>query len=176
MAKRANHKLSFRYFGPYQILSKVGSVAYKLQLPADSMVHPVFHVSQLKGTQNFKHSIQSQLPSITDHIQYPVQILDTRIQKKGNKVVRQILVCWSNLPAVEATWEDEEELKQRFPSALPWGQVSLQGVGFVSSNTASRELPLSDEAQENTITRPLKRATRIKKSNVRLSGPEWACK
>lgn len=45
VAKRANHKLSFKFFGPFQILQKVGSLAYKLDLPSDCFIHPVVHVS-----------------------------------------------------------------------------------------------------------------------------------
>lgn len=44
LAKRVNQKLSPRYYGPYEIERKVGAVAYKLKLPPDSKVHPVFHV------------------------------------------------------------------------------------------------------------------------------------
>lgn len=42
------YKLTFRYFGPYPIIEKVGSMAYKLLLPLEVLLHPTFHVSQLK--------------------------------------------------------------------------------------------------------------------------------
>jgi hypothetical protein len=46
-AKKDN-KLSPKYYGPYKVLQKIGTMAYKLEFPASSRVHLVFHVSCLK--------------------------------------------------------------------------------------------------------------------------------
>jgi hypothetical protein len=48
VASRSNNKLSFKYFGPYLILERIDKVAYKLQLPDNSKIHSVVHVSELK--------------------------------------------------------------------------------------------------------------------------------
>lgn len=77
VATRAQHKLSFWYFGPYIVVKKVGPVAYQLLLPENSSVHPVFHVSQLKQALPPSSQVSSEFPSNTDadafHI--PIKIL-----------------------------------------------------------------------------------------------------
>jgi hypothetical protein len=48
LASHANQKLAFIFIGPFPIVQKVGAVAYKLELPQSSTIHPIFHVSELK--------------------------------------------------------------------------------------------------------------------------------
>jgi len=91
---RANHKLSFRYFGPYEVESKIDVVAYKLKLPPTSAVHPVFHVSLLKKVVGIPPPNVSTLPPDNSTMQEPECVLDTRFKTKGRRAISQVLVKW----------------------------------------------------------------------------------
>ncbi|KAH9704605.1 hypothetical protein KPL70_011534 [Citrus sinensis] len=114
----AHQKLASKYFGPYLVLERIGSVAYKLRLPVQSRVHPIFHVSLLKKFISDNLSPGLELPSVDDDgliILEPAAIIDVRWIKRGGKFVEQCLVQWKRLTKEEATWEDVVELTQKFP-------------------------------------------------------------
>jgi hypothetical protein len=97
------------FFGPYKVLQKIGTAAYKIELPEGSMVHPTFHVSQLKpfsADYSLVYSDLAKIPDLTSLEVTPESILQRRLVKKGNNVVVQVLVKWSHLLTASATWED----------------------------------------------------------------------
>ncbi|KAL6129684.1 hypothetical protein ACLB2K_073033 [Fragaria x ananassa] len=116
--KRANHKLSPRYYGPYQIEKRIGQVAYKLKLPPTAKVHPVFHVSLLKKKVGENAGVATHFPPDIDPHNprwYPATVLERRVVKQGNLPVTKWLVQWIGAGVEEATWEEAEEILHRFP-------------------------------------------------------------
>ena len=91
MAIRKSLKLFAKYYGPFQVIEKVGAVAYKLQLPERAQVHPVFHVSLLKKKVGVAQDIESTLPEpdVFDQcIPYPEKILRRRaVMRKSQPVI-----------------------------------------------------------------------------------------
>jgi len=84
VAMRWNLKLAPRLYGPYQIIQKLGLVAYKLDPPPTSRIHPVFHVSCLKKKLGQQILPIPTLPPIDRHWELkpkPEAILDSRMRK-----------------------------------------------------------------------------------------------
>jgi hypothetical protein len=66
LAQRSSNKLAFRFFGPFLVTEKIGQSAYRMQLPPDCLIHPVFHVSQLKKAISPATVVSLELPDISN--------------------------------------------------------------------------------------------------------------
>ncbi|CAA7049796.1 unnamed protein product [Microthlaspi erraticum] len=116
LAKRRNEKLAKRYFGPYQVSQRIGKMAYKLQLPAQSQIHPVFHVSQLKLAIPSGEQAQEIPPILNAELEWatePEDLLDVRRAENG--LATEVKVKWKGLPEFESTWETLTDVASQFP-------------------------------------------------------------
>lgn len=177
VAYRANHKMAFKFYGPFEIEQKVGTVAYKLKLPPDSMVHPVFHVSQLKKFVQADRVISDQLPDDPPEFQLPEHILARRSRVLGSSTIKEVLVRWTGMSDASATWENVQELRQRFPDAPAWGQAGSQGEGDVTNPPTNKaraqrdkKKPGDSASAEEELQQPSKR---VRTKSSRYSGPAW---
>ncbi|XP_028781487.1 uncharacterized protein LOC114737698 [Neltuma alba] len=109
-------KLTPRFMGPYEILEKVGLVAYRVALPPLlANVHNVFHVSKLKKYHpDPSHIIELEEIELRENMTYkakPERIIDVRDKQLRNKTIRLVKVIWRGMPPGDATWETEEKMK-----------------------------------------------------------------
>ncbi|XP_026396181.1 uncharacterized protein LOC113290806 [Papaver somniferum] len=121
VAVRKNFKLSAKYFGPFEVIQKVGDVAYKLKLTVGSRIHPVFHVSQLKKKIVLQTVSSPQLPLVDHAGQFviePVAVLDTRTTVRGTIQIPHVLVQWCNSDPSDLTWEDAAHIQAQFPDLI----------------------------------------------------------
>ena len=105
-------KLSPRFIGPYEIVSMVGPVAYRLKLPPElSRIHDTFCVSMLrKYIPDPSHVLREQPMQLKENLTYEethVQIVDRKEQVLRSKVIPLVKVLWKNHEREAATWEPE---------------------------------------------------------------------
>ena len=113
-------KLSPRYIGPFEILSRVGDCAYQLALPpALSIVHNVFHVSMLrKYVPDASHVLDFMelgvAPDLTT-VEWPVAIVDREDRVLRNRTIPFVKVVWQYHGGDSATWEREDLMRTSYP-------------------------------------------------------------
>lgn len=110
---QSTSKLTKRYFRPFQILERIGNVAYRLKLPDGSRIHPVFHCSMLRPHHGpFELPTSSLPPHALDNqpILRPLVILDSRLDTSTTPPTRFVLVQWEGFAPKDSTWEKWDDL------------------------------------------------------------------
>ncbi|GJT06778.1 putative reverse transcriptase domain-containing protein [Tanacetum coccineum] len=113
-------KFNPRYIGPFKMLEKVGSVAYKLELPQElSRVHNTFHVSNLK-----KCYADEPLAVLLDGLHFDdklqfveerVEIMDCEVKRLKQSRIPLVKVRWNSRRGPEFTWECEDQFRKKYP-------------------------------------------------------------
>ncbi|GJT36414.1 putative reverse transcriptase domain-containing protein [Tanacetum coccineum] len=116
-------KLNPRYIGPFKIIAKVETLAYRLELPEQlSRVHSTFHVSNLK-----KCFVDEPLAILLDEIQIddklhfieePVEIMDREVKWLKYSRIPIVKIRWNSRRGPEFTWEREDQMKKKYPHLL----------------------------------------------------------
>ncbi|KEH17157.1 chromo domain protein, partial [Medicago truncatula] len=117
-------KLTPHFIGPFDVIEKVGIVAYRIALPPSlSNLHNVFHVSQLrKFVHDVSHVIQVDELEVRDNMTvetWPVRIDDREMKRLRGKKIVLIKVIWVGPTGESATWEPESRMKVSYPELFP---------------------------------------------------------
>ncbi|KAM6593650.1 hypothetical protein CsatA_001353 [Cannabis sativa] len=113
-------KLSPRFIGPFEILDRVGQVAYRLALPPTlAETHNVFHISMLqKYVPDLTHVLKYENLNLQQDMSYmarPVRVIEKGIKVLRNKTVPLVKILWSDSSDREATWELEKDMQNQYP-------------------------------------------------------------
>ena len=123
---RKKGKLSPRFIGPYEVLERIGPVAYRLALPPElAKLHDVFHVSMLwKYRSDESHILPMQEIQVQEDLSYdeePKTILAREVKRLQNKQVQLVKVLWQHHGREEATWEPEATMSAQYPQLFDSG-------------------------------------------------------
>nr|KYP36257.1 Retrotransposable element Tf2 [Cajanus cajan] len=115
--------LTPRFVGPYQIIQRVGPVAYRLAFPLSlSNLHDVFYVSQLrKYVHDPSHVVELDDVRVKENLNFeksPVAVVDHKLKELRGKSIALVKVLWDAATG-EATWEVEQQCRERYPFLFP---------------------------------------------------------
>jgi len=158
-SERPSRKLSERRYGPFKIIEKISDLNYRLQLPDNWKIHPVFHVDQLRKyvEDPSKPNFTEPPPDlIEDKEEYEVEeILDAdyRIEKGTRKRTLHFLVKWVGYHSKDNTWE-------------PLAHVSNSPAALADFYKANPSKPMPDD----DIPPPTRKPQKGRKKHIRFMG------
>nr|GFC76791.1 putative reverse transcriptase domain-containing protein [Tanacetum cinerariifolium] len=113
-------KLNPRYVGPFNVLERVGDVAYKLDLPEElSRVHNTFHVSNMKKCHADEPLVVPldglHVDDKLHFVEEPVEIMDREVKRLKQSQTPLVKVRWNSKRGSEFTWECEDQFRKKYP-------------------------------------------------------------
>ena len=114
-----SRKLSPRFCDSFEILKRIGKVAYELKLPENWRIHNVFYVGLLRKYVSDPNHFLPDLPKVAPEwelLAEPDKILKIENQYLSNKIFRRFYVKWKDYPEEEASWEREVDFRKDYPN------------------------------------------------------------
>ncbi|GJY57837.1 hypothetical protein Tco_0457729 [Tanacetum coccineum] len=113
-------KLALRYVGPFEILERIGLIAYRLRLPEElSSVHDTFHVPNLKkclADANLHVPLNEiKIDKTLLFFEEPVEIIDCEVKSLKRSKILIVKVRWNSKHGPEYTWERDDYMKSKYP-------------------------------------------------------------
>ncbi|GJT67552.1 putative reverse transcriptase domain-containing protein [Tanacetum coccineum] len=125
-------KLAPRFIGPFEILERIGHVAYRLRLPKElSSVHNTFHVSNLKkclADVNLHVPLDEiKVDKTLRFVEEPLEIIDREVKTLKRSKILIVKVRWNSKHGPEFTWEREDHMKAKYPQLFRNAIVETNG-------------------------------------------------
>ncbi|GJS74478.1 putative reverse transcriptase domain-containing protein [Tanacetum coccineum] len=125
-------KLAPRFVGPFEILERIGPVAYRLRLPEDlSSMQDTFHVSNLKkclADVNFHVPLDEiKVDKTLRFVEEPLEIMDCEVKTLKSSKITIVKVRWNSKRGPEFTWEREDHMKAKYPQLFENANVETNG-------------------------------------------------
>ena len=172
-------KLAKRYYGPFQVIQKLSPVAYKLNLPPTSRIHPVFHCSLLRPYNPPLSALDTpiMLPESAEDNQplvTPLTILDSKWSGSGDDHQLLLLVQWSGLWSEDTSWEPWHLLKETYNLG---GKVVFDAHGNVITRDMKQQEaetePISELKPATMQEKEPKATTETRRPKREITKPQY---
>ncbi|GJZ71454.1 putative reverse transcriptase domain-containing protein [Tanacetum coccineum] len=159
-------KLAPRYVGPFEIIERVGPVAYRLKLPQElSCVHDTFHVSNLKKCLA-EPDVQVPLDEIEidenlRFVEEPIEIVERDVKKLKRRRIPLVKVRWNSRQGAEYTWEREDQFRKKYPNLFSESVLSSivmsadSAVTYTSVHSEARSWSIPSEDPYEEVARQI---------------------